>query len=127
VRAGQGERRIVVVKGCACPRRGVMAGLARGRETGCRVRGIIRIVEIRLVAPDASGGHRRKVPVHVALRARHRDVRAGQREGRIVVVKRRGQPGCGVVACLAGRRESRGNVVRVGGPGEVLLMTAVTI
>ena len=81
-----------VVEARSCPRRGVMAVLARGREELRlrRVARICRVLVIRLMASDASRRQRRVVSVYVAVRAlpwRH-GVRTGQRKGRVVVVER---------------------------------------
>jgi len=68
-----------------------MAVLARGREK-LRLRGmpgIRRIVVVRLMASDTSGGQRRVIAIHMTVAAvRRRDfVRAGKGEGGVVVIK----------------------------------------
>ena len=56
VRAGQRERRVVVIEGCARPVRGGVAGVAGGGEARRRVIGIGGAVPIRLVASVAGVG-----------------------------------------------------------------------
>ena len=48
--------------------------------------------EILLMAAIAGCGERRVIVVHVATRAGHRGVEAGQREGRGVVIETRAGP-----------------------------------
>ena len=79
--------------------------------------GVIRIgsrLELRQVAGAAIRRHTLEIAVYVALRALHRGVRAGKRERRTVVIKRRARPGYRGVADRAIHRESRGGVIRIG-------------
>ena len=73
-----------VVEGCACPRGGVVAVLARSREELrlSLVTGIGGVVVIRLMAPDACYWQGRVVAVDVAIGAlpRRNRVRSRQRE-----------------------------------------------
>ncbi len=95
VRTGQRERGFRVVEGRRLPGRRRMAGRTVRwksvmRRVGCRR-------EVLLVAPHTCRrrrgiGHRR-----MAARARHRDVRTGEREGGRRMIERRGLPrGCRV-------------------------------
>ena len=77
-----------VVKHRTQPRTGVVASLARGRESGCNVVRIGGAVVVGLVATDAGGRKRQVVVVNVALRTGHGGVESGQRKGGVVVVKR---------------------------------------
>jgi len=83
VQAGQIEARGRVVEGAIGPEVGVVAVLARGRESGCRVRhrgGCV--VVIVLVARHATCVRNRVVVVDVAVgtSARRHRVTVGQRE-----------------------------------------------
>lgn len=80
VRSRQRERRSVVIERGLCPQRRVMAHLAGRREPGCCVIRIVRPGVVRFVARVTIRWHRRVVVIHVALRARNRGVRSGQRE-----------------------------------------------
>ncbi len=77
-----------VVKHRTQPRTGVVASLARGRESGRNVVRIGGAVVVGLVATDAGGRKRQVVVVNVALRTGHGGVESGQRKGGVVVVKR---------------------------------------
>ena len=77
-----------VVKHRPQPRTGVVARLARGRESGRNVVRIGGAVVVGLVATDAGGRKRQVVVVNVALRTGHGCVESGQRERGVVVVKR---------------------------------------
>jgi len=78
-----------VIKACACPRGRVVALLAGLRKSGLHMVGLRRALEIFQVAADAGGVRARQVvvAVHVALRALHTRVRAGQREARRGMIK----------------------------------------
>jgi len=71
VRAGQRERRCVVIERCSRPHRNGVAHLTIRREATRDVIGVCRPVVISLMAGVASRGRRRVVVVGVALRARH--------------------------------------------------------
>ena len=121
VRARQREARRGMIKVRTRPRRGVVALLTGLRERGLHVIGLCRPLEIFQVAADASGIRAGQVviAIHVALRALHRRVRPGQREASRRVVKCRVIPRGRAVALLAGRREPRLHVVRIGRAVEV--------
>lgn len=80
------------------PGRRVVAGLAGSRESRCDVIGVGRVLIDRLVARIAVRGHGCVIVVHVAVGAGHCGMRARQRERRVVVIERGGNPRGGVVA-----------------------------
>ena len=92
--ASQREARCGVVEGPISPVRRAVARLASLRESGGRMRRIIRGLEVGQVAVHASRVRRRQVviPIHVALGALQRRMRAGQRESRGRVVEGRIPP-----------------------------------
>ena len=110
-----------VVKLAIRPKHGVMALFASGREarvshrSGC-------VVKVFLVARNARRNRNVVVVVDVAAGARGRNVRAGERERGLGVVKRRWLPSRCVVANLAGLGKSLPNVVRILGALEILQM-----
>lgn len=112
-----------VVEGCARPCRRGVAGLASGRETCGRVVRIRRGLVIALVTGEAIGRNRCVVIVHMATGASHCRVFPGQWEWRVVVIERRWNPRCRVVAHVALLRESRLNVVRAGRSVEIIQVT----
>ena len=122
VHPGQSETRGRVVELAIGPQGRVVAVLAGGRESGCRVRHRSgRIVVIGLVAGNAGRHRDAVVVVDVAInaRARRHHVIAGQREASGVVIEGRIQPGRRGMAVLAGLREIRRDVVRIVGVLEV--------
>ena len=117
VQTGQSEARGRVVERAVGPQHRVVAVLARGREA-CRCvrhRGR-RIVVVGLMARDAGRICNRVIVVDVTIgaNARRHGVIAGQGEARAVVIEGRIQPRRGGVACVAGLREVRRDVVRIG-------------
>ena len=104
-----------VVEGCACPpRHHLVAGLARGRESGRYVVGIVRCLVLGFVTRVAVGWDRSVVVVHMATGTRDAGVRAYQRENCVVVVERGRLPrGC-AVANIALLRKPCGDVIRIG-------------
>ena len=127
--SGRELRVLRVIKRGAGPRRGVVAGRARGREE-LRLRlvaGVRRVVVVRLVAADARDRQRRVIVVDVAVRAnpwRHK-VRARQGECGVVVVEGGVRPDCGVVAQFARGREAGARVRRIGRARIVLLVARI--
>src|SRR5580704_19579803 len=114
-----------MVKRSLCPRSRVVALLTSCRETGLNVIRIRGAVEVFDMARSAIGRRADKLTIDVALRAGHADVRALQREFREgVVIEGRWIPRRGVVASLAGGRESRLRVRRIIGLVEVGHVTA---
>ena len=84
-----------VVKHRARPRRCVMASRAGRGESSRQVVWICGACVIRLVAGITIGRGSHKDVIDVATCARDSDVRSGQREGRVVVIKDRARPrGC---------------------------------
>jgi hypothetical protein len=101
--------------------RGV-AGSARVREAN---RNVIRVScarVVQLMAAVAIGGHGGVVVVHVATGARHRRMRARQRERRVVVIERGRTPCRGAVTHVALLRKAGGSVVRIRGSDEIVEM-----
>ena len=94
VEPGKCKSRRGVIERCRRPVRGAVARLASLRESGGRMRRIIRGLEVGQVAVHASRVRRRQVviPIHVALGALQRRMRAGQRESRGRVVEGRIPP-----------------------------------
>ena len=88
VGAGQLELRQVVVEVGGLPTVGCMALRAVVAESALHVVGIGDIIVIRHMAGIAVG-RRSGIPAAVALDARRRGMRAGQREGGLVVIEDR--------------------------------------
>jgi len=93
-----------VIESCRIPRCGVVAGLARRGKVRLRVRRILRLVEVRHVAADASCGRSVELPTRVARVAVQRGVGAGQRKirWRPRMVELRTHPVVHAVASFAG-------------------------
>ena len=117
VRAGQGERRGVVVELAVGPDYRVVAQFAGRRETGRdmvhRALGVVVVVQ---VTTDAGRGVQLVVVVDVAIRAlpRRDRVRAGQGKSGRGVIESRAAPGGRAVAGLARRREAGCHMVWIG-------------
>lgn len=88
VRACQRELcRSVVIELCPRPRSGRVAHRTGSRKTGravIRIRGVVEILEVAASAVGRNGGI---VPSHMALRAGHADVCAGQGKADQIMVK----------------------------------------
>ena len=112
MRAGQRECGVVVVERGIGPRGRVMAKFAGLRESGGYVIGIRSALEVLQMAGHAGRTVQRVVVADVAVGAEPRwhGVQAGQCEARGRVIKRAIGPEVGVVAVLAGGRESRRRV-----------------
>ena len=121
VRTGQRESSRRVIERRIAPRRGGVALLASLRDVRGHVIRIGGALEIGEVAADASGVRHGQVVVaiHVTLGALQRSVRSGQRESRGRVIEGGIAPRRGGVALLAGLREARSHVVRIGGALEI--------
>ena len=117
MRAGQRECGVVVVERGIGPRGRVMAKFAGLRESGGYVIGIRSALEVLQMAGHAGRTVQRVVVADVAVGAEPRwhGVQAGQCEARGRVIKRAIGPEVGVVAVLAGGRESRRRVGHRGG------------
>lgn len=127
VRAGQREIGQVVIKGCRLPRRSRVTCVARMRELAGHV---IRILYVFIITLVAGVALRRRViilSVGMALSACHRDMGAGERELRQVVVKRRRSPCDGRMALRACMTVVPRDVVRIGYRLIVRLMAAVAV
>src|SRR6202158_6124092 len=90
-----------------------MANLARGGESNLRVRRIVRVVEVGLVAGDAGRLIQFVVAVDVAIAAsaRRHGVRTGKGPPGGGVIERSVHPVDGVVTGVAGRGKACLNVV----------------
>ena len=88
VRARERERRVVVIECRSGPISRGVAGVACCRKSRRSMIRIRRAIPIGLMASVARRGQRRVIVVCVALRAGKCGVSAGQRERRVVVVKR---------------------------------------
>src|SRR5437588_12951537 len=99
-----------------------MARLASLREIRLHVIGIRRALEILQVATHASRVRAGQVviAVHVALRALHAGMEAGQREASSRVIEGRAGPVGGAVALLASMREAGSDVIRIRSSLEML-------
>jgi hypothetical protein len=101
-----------------------MAGIASLPETLLRVIGIVGVLIILQMAANAGFAGEVEVAIGMALAARQRRVRAGQREPYRIVVEGCRLPGGRGVALLAGLRQPKLNVVGVIGLLEVWQMAA---
>ena len=120
VGAGKRKARRRMIKGSSGPGCRAVAYRAIGREAGSRVSRIICVLEISEVTRHAGCAGQIVIVVNVALGTRHRGVRAGQWESRRRVIETRRLPRRGVMATLAGLRESLLHVVRVRRTLEIL-------
>ena len=109
------RRKIRVIERGSGPCRGGVASRTGGRESGRRMIRVRGSVVVRLVTTHAGCRQRRVVIVHVATGAGHGGVRAGEREGRGVVVERGPAPVGGAVAGITRIREPDLCVIRIGG------------
>jgi len=107
------------------PRRRGMAGSAGGRPSRRHMVRIRGPGEIRLMAGVTSRRRAGKNIVDVALDAINRGVRAGQREGRAVVIERGPGPCSGRMAGIARGGKPRRGVSRIGGAVPIGLMAAI--
>jgi len=127
VRASERERGVVVIEGGGCPRGGVVASCAGGRESGSYVGRIRCSSVVRLVAGVTVSRQSCVVVIDVALSAREGGVRSGQGERRGVVIECGTGPCSGAVACCAGGWEADGGLGGAGGSGVVCLVARVAI
>ncbi len=104
-----------VIEDCSQPGCRGVAGRAGRWKVRRHMVGIVGAQVIRLVTRVAVGGRALVYAVDVTLRARHGDVRAGQRESGLVMVELRSLPGAGGVADLAVGGKASRLVVRIGG------------
>ena len=113
-----------MIEGAVAPIRGGMALIAGLRESGRHVIGIGCALEILQVALHTGAAGQVVVVVHVTLCARDRCVCPGQCKTGSGVIERRRRPVGRAMALLAGLRETRAHVVRVGGALEILQVAA---
>ena len=119
------ERMVAGRKRSWKPCRRCVARGAGGRPASRYVIWICSSCEIGLVARVAISGSAREDIIDVALIACDGNVRAGQREWRVVVVERSAGPGGGCVACFAGGGESCSSVSRIRCSVPISLVTSV--
>ena len=129
MRAGQRElRKCGVIESRRIPRARVVAGLARGREAGLRVRRVVRLVEVRHVAAHAACRRQCELAAGVAGVAVQSGVRTHQGEAcELHVVELRAHPVVHGVAGFASRRHVQRDVINARGLGvnEVSLVARV--
>ena len=126
MRAGERERRVVVIEDRAGPRRSGVADGACCGESNLGVVGTRCPVVVRLVARIAVGRNRLEVVVGVALHARNCGMCASQREDR-GVIEVRGTPGGRGVAKSTTGWKSRVNMIRIFRARKVLRMARIAI
>ena len=124
--AQQREHRGVIEGGRSPISRGV-AERAIGRKASRHVSRIGCSAKVCLVARVAIRGRTGENIIDVARRARNRRVCAGERERGVVVIKDCPCPRSRVMAYDAVGREIRGNVIGIGRPGEIRLVTGIAI
>lgn len=121
MRARQRKSARAVIERRVLPTRGVMAGLAGGREIP---RAVVRVRRIRIILQMAAGTRRRsrrEIVARVALGALHGRMQSRQRKrGQLVVVESCARPRQRRVAQRAILRESCRDVVRILGRGEIV-------
>ena len=122
MRTGQWESRLRVIEGCRLPTRGVVTNVASLRKSAGDMVGTRSALEVLQVAGHAGRAGQVVVIVDVAVGAgsRWHRMQAGQRETGGVVIKRGIQPGARAMALLAGLREIRADVIRIGRALKVL-------
>lgn len=113
----------IVIELCAQPLRGGVAGLAILREPCCLVRRILGRLPVFQMTSDAFGPQASKYVVHMATRAGHRGVFAGQRKLAQVVIELGTLPRRRGVAGFTLLREIGLAVIRVHRPVVVFQMT----
>ena len=111
---GQGELRLVVVKGRGLPCSGVVADFARRGESGLLVRRIVRALVILHVATGARGAQASEISVQMAALALQLGMCPGEGKSSARVIENRIRPRCCVVADRAIGRKSCLRVIRIG-------------
>ena len=123
----EGEERVVARRQSGRdPGSGCVAGRAGCGPGGSYVIGIRGAGEISLVAGVAVRGRASEDIVDVALIAGDRNMRASEREGRVVVIEGSASPGSGGMAGIAGGGESCSSVIWIGCSVPICLVAAVT-
>lgn len=115
MRAGQRERRVVVIEGSGRPGCRTVAYVALLRKTGRHVIRIRRSLKILQVTVHASRAGEVVIAIRVTLSALDSGVRSGQRPSGRGVIEGCGIPTGGVVAHLALLGKPGGGVIRIGG------------
>jgi len=116
VLTGQWERRLGVIKAGVEPGCGGVALFASLREPGRYVVRGCGLLEVGQMASHTLRGSRGVVAaLRVALRTLHGNVRPGQRERRLGMIKTSVAPICGAMALFASLRDSVGRVLGIGG------------
>jgi len=124
MRAGERERRGVVIEARSSPVSRGVAGRAGGGETRCDVRRRVGTGVIGLVARVAIGRNRCVIVICVALYARQRGMGAGEREDSCVIEGRCRPRRRGVAqSAISGKAGS--NVLWIVGSSEISLMAAI--
>jgi hypothetical protein len=128
VRSCQRKSRCAVIELGPCPRGGVVTSLTRSWKSSLHVIGIVRVVEVLLMAIDAIRGRAFVLPVDVTLGTLQRHVRTGKGESGHRRMIEFGPLPCGcVVALLTRLRESGSNVVRILRSRKVFLVATYAI
>jgi len=111
-----------VIEGCGLPSRSVVTNLASLRKSAGDMVGIRGPLEVLQMARHAGIGSQVVIVIDVAISAssRRHSMLAVERKPGAVVVELRVRPVAGVVALLAGLREVRSNVIRIGRALEVV-------
>lgn len=115
MRSRQWEHRLTVIENRRHPRCRVVAHLAIRGETAGHVVGVCCFLEIRQVTRHASGAEPDEYTVGMARAARQRNVRAGQRERRLGMLKAGAQPVRGAVTYGTICGKARRHMVRIRG------------
>jgi len=118
-----------MIEGCSRPGCRVVTLLASRREPNLRVRRAIGVVEVVLMATDASRARIGEVViiVCVALRTLQVCMRAGQGKTGAGVIEGRVQPACGGMTLLAGCRKPSLDVIRIRRPVEILYVAGSAV
>jgi hypothetical protein len=122
VRALQWKSRRVVIERRWLPHAGGVAARASMRKICRRMIGIRRALKIGLMARETIRRCAGELIVRVALRTHHREMRAGERKLRAVVVEVRRLPGIERVAYLAIMRKIAGDMIWIRWPLKIRLV-----
>jgi len=127
MRTSEWEPGVGMVEAGICPRSGVVAGGACGRDASLRVIRIGCALVILHVARSTVRVGQIKVSVDMALRTLQSGVCSRQRESHQAVIKTRRLPGAGAVASLTGLRKIQTHMARVRRFAEIRQMAADAI
>ncbi len=126
VRAGERKCRIIVIKRCRFPRRGAVADGAVVVKIAGLVIGIVGATEILFMTGETIRGCAR-IAFGVAIAARHRAVRAGERKRGVVVIERRRFPCRGAVANSTVMIKIICHMIWIVGAAKVVFVAGVTV